>query len=193
MDGQYSVDWAEAYNILECGGCHTLYCQRALYCSEWGDASDSESYYQYSYWPSTTHRQPPGWMDGDIDGDLHAILVELYTAINNDMPILAAIGMRTAFDRATALLGIEPSLRFEEKLDRLKKDGLLGDKDHKVIGTLVDAGSAAAHRGWKPPLERILTMVGILEAFLHKEFVLKAEFEELVSSVPPKKPRTKKE
>lgn len=36
-------------NILECGGCHTLYCQRALYCSEWGDGSDSESYYQYSY------------------------------------------------------------------------------------------------------------------------------------------------
>lgn len=138
------------------------------------------------------HRQPPVWMDGDIDGDLHSILVKLYTAINNDMPILASIGMRTAFDRATALLGIAPSLRFDEKLDCLKKDGLLGDKDHKIVGTLVDAGSAAAHRGWKPPLDRILTMVGILEAFLHKEFVLKAEFEELVSSVPPKTQKPKR-
>lgn len=104
---------------------------------------------------------------------------------------MAAIGVRTAFDRATELLGIDPATSFERKLDRLSALGMLGANDRATLAALVDAGSAAAHRGWKPTHEALSTMLHILEGFVHKEFVLKRGVGDLVSSIPPKPKRRK--
>lgn len=183
--GQYSVDFSETYRILECAGCDTAYCQRVLWCSEWGDAQDPG--YEITYWPSTTKRQAPNWIDADIDHDLQRILVEVYSALNNDMPILAAVGIRTAFDRATELLKIDPDLTFKQKLDMLVKEGLLSSSERRATAALVDAGSAAAHRGWVPEESSLQTMISILEAFLHREFVVKGGIEELVSAIPARR------
>ena len=168
-----------------------LYCQKSIYCSEWGDGHDPESYLKRTYWPSTTICQPPDWIDASIDRDLQVILGEVYLAINNEMPILTAIGVRTAFDRGMELLGIDPALRFEQKLDCLRDKGILSVNERKTLAALVDAGSAAAHRGWVPSEELLLTMIRILEAFLYKEFVLPLGLDQLVSSVP-RRPKQKR-
>lgn len=185
--GRNSIEFSETYRILECGGCETLFCQRVLWCSEGGDYFDSDSQYERTYWPSTAKWQPPKWMEAEIDQDLHHILVEVYAAINNGMPVLAAIGIRTAFDRATELLKIDTALPFKTKLDELVKQGMLGAGDRAALAALVDAGSAAAHRGWKPDEPALLTMIRILETFLNKEFVLKAGLDQLVSSIPARR------
>jgi hypothetical protein len=49
------------------------------------------------------------------------MLDEAYAAFHNDLPVLAAIALRTAFDASTEILGIHPALGFEEKLDALEK------------------------------------------------------------------------
>lgn len=182
--GQYTVSFSDGYRILECGGCSTLYCQRVQYCSEWGDAFDQDSFYKITFWPSTAQCQPPKWLSDTGDPKLEEILVEVYAATNNAMPILAAVGIRTAFDRATELLNIKTALPFEKKLDALKLGGLLSTSDREGLAALVNAGSAAAHRGWKPSDDRLLTMIRILEAFLHREFVMKDALADLTSSVP---------
>ena len=61
-------------------------------------------------------------------------------------PPTAAIGARTAFDRATEKLGIEPSLTFAEKLEKAKSDGLVGTNERNALEVMISAGSAAAHR-----------------------------------------------
>ena len=111
-------------------------------------------------------------MDKIADLNLKDLMVELYTAFNNGMPVLAAIGVRTSFDRATEILGIDPSLPFVQKLDQLATLGMLSGNDRVALAALIDAGSAAAHRGWKPTDEALSTMLHILEAFVHKEIVL---------------------
>lgn len=182
IDGMYTVEFSDTYRLLECAGCGTAYCQRVRWCSEWGDAQDPG--YEETYWPSTTMRKIPDWIEAGIDHDLERILNEVYGALNNEMPILAAIGIRTAFDRATELLNIDPNLTFKDKLDKLVKEGKLTSTDRASIAALIDAGSAAAHRGWRPADSDLITMISILEAFLHKEFVVKAGLAELVSSIP---------
>lgn len=183
--GRYSVVFSETYRILECAGCDTAYCQRTVWCSEWGDPQDPG--YEITYWPSTTKRPAPAWIDAEIDGDLRRILIEVYSALNNEMPILAAIGIRTAFDRATELLKIDPNLTFKQKLDTLVSEGMLSSSEHKATAALIDAGSAAAHRGWLPEESALLTMISILEAFLYREFVVKAGIDDLVSAIPARR------
>ena len=54
--------------------------------------------------------------------------------------------MRTAFDRASELLGVNPAKTFAEKLTDLVSRGHIGSSEKDTLDTLTDAGSAAAHR-----------------------------------------------
>ena len=76
---------------------------------------------QTTYWPAPVHRKPPEWLNEITlhDRTLATVLSEMYTALNNDLRILAAIGARTTFDRASHLLGVDSNLSFDRKLDSL--------------------------------------------------------------------------
>lgn len=51
---------------------------------------------------------------------------------------------------------------------------------------LIDAGSAAAHRGWRPKSEELNTLVSLVESFFHRTFVLGDAAKKLKEAVPPK-------
>ncbi len=51
---------------------------------------------------------------------------------------------------------------------------------------LVDAGSAAAHRGWRPKPEELNTMMDVVETFLHRSFILDEGIKKLKAAIPPK-------
>ena len=204
-DYQWHTDWY----ILQCRGCDHVF---ALTVS-----TNSEDYYNYydrdgdtvtehieslDYWPAKSKRERPDWLrEIDVDGGdttpLDQSLAELYGALDGDLYSLSGIGVRTTFDVASELLGVEPSLRFEEKLDALVKGGHIGMADRSHIATLIDAGSASAHRGWRPTSQELKTMMDVLEHFILGAFVepgrrkkRAAEVERL--KVPPKPARPKK-
>jgi len=133
------------------------------------------------------------WIDKVAKADriLGKLLSEVYAALNNDLRVLAAIGARTAFDRSSELLQIDPALSFREKLDELVSIGKVGTSERDTLEVLVDAGSAAAHRGWVPKAKELRTMMAIVEAFLHREFVLGDRLKKLKAAVPPKPARKK--
>jgi hypothetical protein len=112
------------------------------------------------------------------------------TALNNDLRILAAIGARTAFDHSSEKLGVDASLPFNKKLDELLKLGKISSDERQTLEVLVEAGSAAAHRGWRPKPAEINTMMDPLEAFLHRAF-LGDEIKTLKAAVPPRQARKK--
>lgn len=60
-----------------------------------------------TYWPALVERNPPKWVNNIemADEALGNLLSEMYSALNNDLRVLAAIGARTAFDRSSELLG----------------------------------------------------------------------------------------
>ncbi|MER8629783.1 DUF4145 domain-containing protein [Mesorhizobium opportunistum] len=198
--------WHKAWYILECRGCEHVFVQTV--------STNSEDYYNYygpdgetetehnetiHYWPSLSKRAKPEWMsDAGIDADgvdaLNDSLSELYGALNNDLYMLAAIGIRTSFDVASELLGIRPEQPFNAKLLQLVTDGHIGKVDQARLETLVDAGSASVHRGWQPKADDLNTLMNVLEQFVHDAFVaparktrLDAKVVLMKEKVPPRK------
>jgi Domain of unknown function (DUF4145) len=138
---------------------------------------------------SIVGRPAPDWIHELQDKVLSALLEELYGAFNNEYRVLAAIGARTAFDRATETLGINPSLTFAKKLEKAQSDGLVGTNERNALEVMITAGSAAAHRGWRPSQDELTVMMGALESFLHREFVTNRKLVAIKDAVPPKPPR----
>ena len=87
-------------------------------------------------------------------------------------------------DGASDPLGIDPGKTFRKKLDDLKAYDHITDKDVTILAALIDAGSAAAHRGWKPKPEQLDAMMTMRETFLHRAFLLEGIGAELGSGVP---------
>lgn len=198
-DGHY--DWWEHWRILQCMGCDYVFVQKISANSEdYSRDEDGEIELDetVTYWPALAKRKRPEWMSAfgiDASGveKLDQALVELYGALDNDLVMLAAIGIRTSFDVASEILGIDPNVSFKAKLDALVNEGHIGKADRSRIEALVDAGSASAHRGWKPTPQDLGIMTEILEHFIHDAFVapsrkarLDARAAKMKATVPPR-------
>ncbi|WP_187429643.1 hypothetical protein ROLI_024400 [Roseobacter fucihabitans] len=187
------------YRVLECRGCGQHYFKST--------SSNSEDYFHYydpetgeeeteytetvHYWPPAAKRRSPEWVAeiGFEDRVLGSLFNDVYTALDNNLGVLAAIGMRTVFDRASELLKIDPAKTFQQKLNELKAGDHITEKEKTVLGALIDAGSAAAHRGWQPKPKQLDAMMTILEAFLHRAFLLEDIGAELGKGVPKRQPK----
>lgn len=218
--GRYDVKYDDAgghvwgntaWYILECRGCEHVFIQTASTSSEdvdqWyeEDGSSGSLYNEtLKYWPALSKRSYPDWMTehgieaGDADA-LDSALLELYIALNNDLSIFSAIGIRTCFDIASELLKVDPGFTFAEKLDALVDGKHIREADRPRLDTAIEAGNATAHRGWKPQAADLETMMKVLEDFIFDAFVQPHRRKKLDDNaakvrvtVPPRPPRRTK-
>ena len=194
------------HSILRCLGCDRRYVRLVELCSEdWDDDFDPDTgetsltlNERVTYWPSIpptrATRPRPDWIWGDLlepdlslaseYPELASLLGEVYTALDNKLHILATIGMRTVFDCASQKLGADPNQTFAEKLKELTAGNTIGGEEKEMLSILANAGSAAAHRGWKPPEDNIDDLMDFLENFLHRTFVLKHNVRRVKKNIP---------
>jgi Domain of unknown function (DUF4145) len=188
------------HRILKCRGCDGIYFQRIESNSEDYDhvqvgPDEWEVVYNENvqHWPRPSKRRRPDWfvnhLGSPLDSNLNSLLLEVYTALDNDLGVLAAIGIRTVFDRASELLDIDPSEGFAKKLTALENTGKIGRAEREILDVLTNAGNAAAHRGWRPEQDALQTMMDIIEAFIYRSFVLGQKTKSLQNKVPSKIPR----
>ncbi|RWL79405.1 MAG: DUF4145 domain-containing protein [Mesorhizobium sp.] len=204
-EGGFLHWWTDWY-VLECRGCENTFVQKCSrnsedvrYFDNEAGEEDRELIETLSYWPAPSKRPKPEWLwdfGVNIAGadQLEQAIREVCGALDADLPILAAIGMRTCFDLAANLLGIEDDQPFTKKLDELVQRNKIGGVDKDRLALLVDAGSASVHRGWKPKPKQLETMAEILEHFVFEAFVapsrrsrLDAEAKKLEGNVPSRK------
>jgi hypothetical protein len=182
------------HRILQCPACETVYHQTIFTCSEDWDVvrnpHTGEEEYVYiediKHWPSPAKRPRPQWLDRlpSVDTDLYRLLSDVYSALEIELDVLAAIGIRTTFDRGAELLSIDPAKTFGEKLDDLVAAGYIGSTERDALAAMTDAGSASAHRGWKPTAQQLETMLQLIEAFVHRNFILRDDVSGLKNAVP---------
>ncbi len=177
------VSWRKDWFILQCRGCTYTFVQTVATNEEdytEGYDENGEDDIQYTetlaFWPALSKRARPDWVGGfgPVElkmAPLHSALRELYSALEADLRMLAAVGIRTVFDVASELLGVETHLNFAQKLEKLVEMSHIGGVDQKRLSTLVDAGSAAAHRGWVPSASELDAMVDALEHFIERAFI----------------------
>jgi hypothetical protein len=177
----------ETSRILKCGGCNTVYFQTVAHDSE-GYGPDGPEY-RTSYWPAPSRRNEPAWMFelSIADNKLYSLFSETYAALNNDARVLAAIGLRTIFDRVSEKFRVPANLSFKAKLQALHVKGKIGQSELDSLEILTEAGSAAVHRGWKPTLTQLDTLMNVAESFVHRTFVLDLEAKNLKRSIPKRK------
>ena len=197
---RYSMNGGSEHSLLECLGCEAVFYQKVSWDSEdidqwYGPNGETLGDYvrRVETFPRAEPRDKPTWI-GDLentDGQLVNIIGEMYAAFSNGLYILTAQGLRTALDRATEVLGIDPTLTFAEKLDALKAGGWIGETERDVLGVVTDAGNAAAHRGWSPDAWELRPLLSALELFLQRAFIVGKKPLELKSAIPPKKARRK--
>ncbi|WP_084739492.1 DUF4145 domain-containing protein [Frigidibacter mobilis] len=105
--------------------------------------------------------------------------------------ILTAIGLRTALDRGTEVLGIDPAKAFSEKLAELQSAGWIGSTEHDILNVITDAGNAAAHRAWSPEKHEIAQLLYAMEVFIQRAFIVGKNALSVKQSIPSKPKRKK--
>lgn len=189
-----SMNGADDHSLLECRGCGTVFYEKASWNSEnmdyWYDSDGKtcgEPVVEKTVYPKPDSRRKPEWFYGIAkkDSQLANILSEMYVAYDNQSYILTAVGLRTALDRSTEILGIDAAITFDEKLSELKNGGWIGDTEKEVLGVVTDAGNAAAHRGWEPTTKEVDQLLSAMEVFLQRAFIVGKEALKIAQKIPP--------
>lgn len=154
--------WTDTYDTLECRGCKSV-CLRYGY----EDAGGGE---ETAFYPPPVSRRSPTWR-WNLPADMREMLDEIYRALHNDSSRLALMGARTLVDLLlTSQVGDVGS--FKRKLVALQNKGVITAKHAEVLEAALDAGSAAAHRGFRPDTGDLNAVMDIVENLLQSIYHL---------------------
>ena len=68
----------------------------------------------------------------------------------------------------------------------MKNLKIISNDERELLSTLTDAGSAAAHRGWKLAPKQLMTLLNGMETFLYRVFVVGIEVNAIKEHIPPR-------
>jgi Domain of unknown function (DUF4145) len=151
--------WHTTYTLFICCGCESITLRRQMTFSEW--ESDE---LEIEFYPPQVSRQLPKWHD-ELPYEIHELLSEIYTALHLNSHRLALMGVRTIIDMFV-LDKIGDIGTFQQKLKALVDGGYLGSQQKDILNVTLEAGSAAAHRGYKPSSEVLNHAVDVVESLL---------------------------
>lgn len=199
-DEQNHVEGQIDHKLIQCAGCELVF----YYMSSWDDEDWPEQQNGHAgiNYPRTiktypsrkekSHRPEWVWSVGQIDPQLYKILDEIYKAFEAKSYILAAVGLRTAFDLTITYLKIDPGHTLEQKVKELLENGFIGRVEAETLAVVTNAGSAAAHQGWSPDQKTLKILITTLEQFVYRVVVTGNAALSLNSRIPARQPRPKK-
>ncbi|MBO6635378.1 DUF5655 domain-containing protein [Parvibaculum sp.] len=185
------VSFTERLLIIECCGCENLALVKRTHFSEDVDYSIHpvtgeqiiEATWSEEIYPPVSYRAAPTWFEDLPDPTLRQISEEIYKSLQNESHYLATFGSRTLIDRLIVLtVGDQGS--FVKGLKALQDSGKISPHEREILQPIIDAGNAAAHRGWAPSGELIETILDTVEGLIHRLLVLPKLAEELEEAVP---------
>lgn len=115
------------------------------------------------------------------------MLCEVYAALHAKAFCCATMGARTLVDLVLVKL-VGDTGNFQSKLSAAVQEGHLTQKSKEVLESAIEAGSAAAHRGFIPSEQQIEDMLEIVEHLLQGTYILERTSDRLKTAVPPRLP-----
>lgn len=187
-DGHVYLVERITFELVECCGCESVSLRHT---SEHSGSPDPE----VTIYPPAVVRKRPGWMGswGFIvpqkgpKFEIRNLFREVYSAIFTGCNRLALMGMRAIVDvaltdKVTDIGG------FSQKLDRAIKDGWIAKKSADVLLAAINAGNAAAHRGYNPEQSELNDVLDIVEHLVQALYVLEGTAAKLAKKTPPRVP-----
>lgn len=179
--GESDYIWEATKNeMFKCRGCNAVMLRRTWRFSE----SDFE---EVRYFPPPVARTKPRWF-GEVPPEVRELLSEIYRCLDADTRALPMMGARAVLDRViTDTIGDAGS--FKEKLERLVVERHISVKGGKMLNAALDAGSAAAHRGYAPKEEQVQAVMDIVEHLVQSTYILEEVANAIAKDTPQRPPR----
>lgn len=179
------------YCVVECCGCENIALVKKTHFSEHYDYYEDpttgkeyrEALWDEEIYPPVTYRSSPSWFEDLPDVTLREISGEIYKSLQSASHYLATFGSRTLIDRLIVLT-VGDKGNFPKGLQALQDEGKLSSQERDILNPVVEAGNAAAHRGWAPSKEQIAVILDTVEGLIHRLLVLPTLAEELKEAVP---------
>ena len=148
-----------------------------------------------AYYPPLTFRNKPSWYP-KLNKKYRLILDEVYLALDSSLFCLASAGTRTALDQLI-VKKVGDSGGFEDKIKALFDKGIIDQDERDLLIAVIDAGSASAHRGFKPDNDDMKDMMKITEHIFYQVCIkpmekkaLREKANKLKNKTPKRKNRT---
>lgn len=191
------VSGGQNWRLLKCRGCGTVCALHSHWFSEETD-DEGMTVINEAYYPPSPGREqpdwPPHWMIA-LEEDLRwveIVLSEVNHALAAKSYTLAAMGLRSIVDGIVTKKAGDRGT-FSQKAQRLVQSNLLTEQQMSVLAAAFDAGSAAAHRGYRPTDRDVFTMLDLTESLIEQLYVsrVKQQMREvaarkLADSTPPR-------
>lgn len=171
--------WTDTYEMLQCLGCGSVCLKQHT-----KDAAGDET---TQYFPPPVSRRPPLWR-WHLPDQMKELLGEIYIALYSGSRRLALMGTRTLVDMLL-LEEVGDAGTFDAKVKALRDKGVISERNREVLSTVLDAGSAASHRGYKPTRDELEVVMDVVENVLQSTHHLTRVAEDLRKKIP-KRPKT---
>ena len=179
---------SQTFQVVQCRDCGaTTYC---LDTHVHPGPMIGDSYIQQTdYFPPVPLRIKPEWYNRLTEG-YRAVLGEIYEAIDSSLFFLSSTGTRTALDQLI-VEQIGDAGSFKDKITKLVDSKIIDNTEGEMLLAVLNAGSASAHRSYRPNPKTINHMMDILEAIFYKLLIapdkkkeLEGKAEELRQTTP---------
>jgi hypothetical protein len=170
------VHWKDTYQILKCS-CGNVTVRKQQWCSEWQEPN-SEPHYNYTFLPPRHFRKKPKWFS-QLDQKLIDVLDEVYAALQHGLYYVATVGIRTVLDMVM-VDKVKDIGENEDKYAALLAKGIVTENQLDLLKVAIEAGNAAAHRGYRPSADDLKHLIVITETIIEKLNIAKRKEEYLL-------------
>ncbi|CAJ0684603.1 DUF4145 domain-containing protein [Ralstonia mannitolilytica] len=173
-----------SYYTLQCEGCHSVKLREDWYGSWSGNGEPT-------YFPPPSLRKQPEWVNRwwqppALGNPVFIICREVYNALQNNLPHLAAMGVRAVLEQAMISKIGGDRRSFAQNLRALADQGHVSTMMRDRLERVLDAGSATIHRGHTPSSEDLTTLVDIMEHVIESLYFHDASVARLAGRTPPR-------
>ncbi len=173
--------WSEDYWMLQCMGCDAVTLRRDV----WDDI-DNETV--TTYFPPPSSREMPAWMKTDdfkeaCPPSIRELLREAYVSFQNECDRGVAMCVRAILE-AAMIDKCGDQGTFAKNLEVFIEHGHLLPKQKELLEPVIEAGSAAIHRDFKPTREQLAVILDLTETALATAYYHPARAAALKARIP---------
>ncbi len=193
---RYHFRGSDRYELIRCCGCATIKLKhtKIRYILDNDDEEKEESV--VSYYPPAIFRREPEWFDDlwqdDQSVDVWIQLQEIYVALQNNLPRLAAMGVRALLEQImVSKTGDQGS--FGKNMTAFEEKGFISKVQRERLEAILEVGHAAIHRAFVPTTDEVVTLIDIAEHIIETVYLHESKVKAVTQRVPPRPERPKKE
>jgi hypothetical protein len=177
----------ELFETLRCHGCDKLTTRVTTF------FSDKEGDFYAVQYPPVMARRTPDWIEipDEIPPVVIDLMYEVYTAVQNRLARLAAMGIRAALEYLI-IDKVEDQGMFTKNLDAFQAAGYISLRQRNSVEAILEAGHASIHRGWEPKENDITTLLDITESVIESVYLHEDQARNLEKRVPRRTPKKKR-